>query len=147
RHAVQLGRETLLQAREEALPEGQRAAHQVFPEAALRFVDAQGNAAFEKRPTPAGTETLFVERMARFVEGAEEKPERLARIEPRGDPHIARARRRGKWVSRLVLSATRPVEPEAGHDLDAEIPDVLLRVREVEHGVVDLMSVDQRLDE
>ena len=57
----------------------------------------------------------------------------------RRDANVVHAERRFKRMRSLILSATGPIVPEAGHHIHAKIPKFLLIIFFMQEGIFDLL--------
>ena len=73
RHALELAGEGIAQLRIEMLPEAAAAADHVLPKPRLALVHAGGGARAQRRAIQIGADALLVERMARLVQGREQR--------------------------------------------------------------------------
>ena len=119
-------------------PEGPAAADLVFPEARLRFVNAQRDGAAQGKAELGGVESLVVDAVARLVEDAKEALVEFARLVAGGEPAIARTDAAAKRVSSDVEAAGAEVESDRRR---RRLPKKLLAV----HGVVARQDVRARL--
>src|SRR5207302_5706971 len=109
----------LQQAWEEMPPEGKRAADEVLPHAALRLVQAERDAARERRALERRIDLVLVEAVAELVHRPEEAAE-VPREVAGGDADVLDARARRERVHRRVEPPGVVGEPERVRDLELE---------------------------
>ncbi len=113
-------REEFLGARKPFFPEGAAAADVVFPEAGLRFVNAEGDGLAGGKVEVRGGEALFVEAVAGFVHHAEEGRGEVVVFVAGGEADVLWAESGAEGMSGGVDAALREVEAEGLGDFTVE---------------------------
>lgn len=95
-----------------AFPEGEGTTDEVFPEAGLGFVDAEGDAAAEGSGFVGGVDAHFIEGVAHFVEGAEECAGHPVFFEAGGDADVVLGEVGAEGVDGAVETAAGEIVAE-----------------------------------
>jgi hypothetical protein len=85
----------------------------VFPEAGLRFVDAEGNGGSGWQAVVIGGQSLFIHAVAGLVQHTEERGGEIRLVVAGGEPHIARAERGAERMGGGVDAAGLKSKPIA----------------------------------
>ncbi len=96
----------LLQPREEAPPERQRAADEVLPHPTLGLVEAERDAARERRALERAVDLVLVEAVPELVHRPEQALEPVREV-PRRDADVVDPAARGERMNRRDRAATR----------------------------------------
>lgn len=112
--------EELLGAGIPLFPERAGAADVVFPEAGLRFVNAEGDGLARGEVEVGGGEALFVESVSGFVHDAEERGGKVVIFVTGGEADVGRAEGSAEGVGGGVDAALGEVEAEGFGDFAVE---------------------------
>src|SRR4029450_7096821 len=102
------------------LPRAARAADGIFPQSALRFMDAERGRFAQRRATVLVGQPLVIEGVADFMQGAEHTFAEIAAVETQRDTAIGRPQQAREGMHAGVDAATGKVETQRGSQLLAE---------------------------